>query len=158
MSGAGGPGPYITQRCLEIQEPFIPLFNHPVFTLEAIILLPIVCAWSSLFQAGKIKRWKVEFLLWLSDKKKNKTWLVAMRMRVRSLASLSGWRIGHCHELWCRSQTQLGSHVSVAVVEAGGCSSEVTPSLGTSICCRCGPKKTKNKNKQTKKKKERKIF
>jgi len=38
-----------------------------------------------------------------------------MRLRVRSLASLSGSRIRHCHELWCRLQTQLGSHVGVAV-------------------------------------------
>ena len=28
---------------------------------------------------------------------------------VQSLASLSGLRIHHCCELWCRSQTQLGS-------------------------------------------------
>ena len=38
------------------------------------------------------------------------------RLRVRSLASLRGLRIGHCHELWWRSQTQLGSGVAVAVV------------------------------------------
>ena len=30
-----------------------------------------------------------------------------MRMQVWSLASLSGLRIWHCHELWCRSQLQL---------------------------------------------------
>uniref|UniRef100_A0A8W4FIM3 Zinc finger protein 446 n=1 Tax=Sus scrofa TaxID=9823 RepID=A0A8W4FIM3_PIG len=35
---------------------------------------------------------------------------------VRSLASLSGLRIWHCHELWCRSQIRLGSHVAVALV------------------------------------------
>ena len=38
-------------------------------------------------------------------------------------------------------QTQLGSGVAVAV--AGNCSSYLTPSLGTSICHRCGPKKKK---------------
>ena len=37
------------------------------------------------------------------------------RLRVQSLASLSGLRIRHCRELWCRSQTQLGSGVAVAV-------------------------------------------
>ena len=37
------------------------------------------------------------------------------RMQVRSLALLSGLRIRHCHELWCRSQMQLRSHVAVAV-------------------------------------------
>ena len=31
------------------------------------------------------------------------------KLRVRSLASLSGLRIRHCHELWYRSQTQLRS-------------------------------------------------
>ena len=39
-----------------------------------------------------------------------------MRMQVQSLASLSELRIWHCHELWCRSQMQLGSSVAVAVV------------------------------------------
>ena len=29
--------------------------------------------------------------------------------------------------------------VAVAVAEAGSCSSVLTPSLGTSICCRCSP-------------------
>ena len=36
-----------------------------------------------------------------------------MRMRVRSLTSLSGLRIHCCHELWCRSQMWLGSSVAV---------------------------------------------
>ena len=35
---------------------------------------------------------------------------------------------------------QLGSGVAVAVVEASSCSSNSTPSLGTSIRCRYGPK------------------
>ena len=42
--------------------------------------------------------------------------LGAMRLRVRSLASISALRILRCHELWCRSQMQLGPHVAVAVV------------------------------------------
>ena len=46
---------------------------------------------------------------------------------VRFLASLSGLRIWHCRELWCRSQTQLRSRVAVAVVEASSCSSDWTP-------------------------------
>ena len=33
--------------------------------------------------------------------------------------------------------------MAVAVVQAGSCSSDSTSSLGTSIRCRCGPKKTK---------------
>ena len=39
-----------------------------------------------------------------------------MRLWVRSLASLSGLRIWHCHELWYRSQIRLGSGIAVAVV------------------------------------------
>ena len=64
-----------------------------------------------------------------------------MRTQVRSLASLSGLRIQHCRELWCRSQLQLRSGVAVAVMQAGGYSSDLTSSLGTSICRQCGPKK-----------------
>ena len=41
--------------------------------------------------------------------------LVSMRMQIQSLPLLSGLRIRHCHELWFRSQTQLRSHVAVAV-------------------------------------------
>ena len=69
--------------------------------------------------------------------------LVSMRMWDRSLASLNGLRIWHCHELECRSQTPLDSRV--AVTQAGSYSSDSTPSLGTSIRCRCGPKKKKKK-------------
>ena len=42
--------------------------------------------------------------------------LASMRTQLRSLASLSGLRIQHCCELWCRLQTQLGSGIAVAVV------------------------------------------
>ena len=41
------------------------------------------------------------------------TQLVVTRMLVQSRASLSGLRIWCCRELWCRSQTWLGSHVAV---------------------------------------------
>ena len=40
-------------------------------------------------------------------------------------------------------QTQLGSGVVVALVEAGSCSSDSTPSLGTSICHGSSPRKGK---------------
>ena len=43
-------------------------------------------------------------------------WLGTMRFWVQSLASLSGLRIWCYHELWCRSQTWLGSGISVAEV------------------------------------------
>ena len=83
-----------------------------------------------------------EFPLWCS---RNGS-LVSMRMPVRSLALLSGSEIWCCHELWCRSQMSLGSAVVVAVVKAGSCSSDLTPSLGTSICHGYSPKK-QNKQK-----------
>jgi len=67
-------------------------------------------------------------------------------MQVRSLILLSGSRIQHCRELWCRSQTQLRSSVAVAEALAGSYSSDLTPSLGTSsVCSRCGPKKERKK-------------
>ena len=47
------------------------------------------------------------------------------------------------------SQTRLGPGVVVAVVEAGSCSSDATPRLGTSRCRRCGPKKTKKTQTKT---------
>ena len=68
-----------------------------------------------------------------------------MRMQVQSLASLSGLRIQHFVELWCRLQTRRGSGIAVAVGWAGSDNSDLTPSLGTSICHRCSPKKTKKK-------------
>ena len=51
--------------------------------------------------------------------------------------ALSGLGIRCCHELWCRSQAWLRSGIAVSVV--GSYSSSLTPSLGTSICRRCGP-------------------
>ena len=43
-------------------------------------------------------------------------WLGTMRLRVWCLALVNGLRIQGCHELCCRSQTQLGSGIAVAVV------------------------------------------
>ena len=67
------------------------------------------------------------------------------QMVVPSLFLLSGLRIQCRHELWWRSQTQLTSCFAVAVIQAGSYSSDLTPSLGTSIFCGCGPKKQKKK-------------
>ena len=61
---------------------------------------------------------KEEFLLWLSGNE-------PMRTQVRSLASLSGLRIPHCHELGRRLQMQLRSGVALALVQARGCSSDL---------------------------------
>ena len=70
--------------------------------------------------------------------------LVSMRTQVQSLASLSGWRILRCRELWCGSQTRLRSLVTVAVVQAGSYSSDSASSLGTSMCLGAALEKTKN--------------
>ena len=80
------------------------------------------------------------FLLWLRG-----LWtrLVSMRMQIRSLALLSGLRIQHYHELWCRSRPQLRARIAVAVVQADSCSSYSIPNLGTSTCCECSPKMPK---------------
>ena len=45
-------------------------------------------------------------------------------------------------------QTLLGSRVAVALAQAGGYSSGLTLSLGTSICHRGGPRKGKKTTKQ----------
>ena len=77
-----------------------------------------------------------------------------MRMQVWSLALLSTLKIWCCRELWHRSQMRLRScvDVAVAVAVAGSYSSDVTPSLGASICCGCGTKKKKDKKKKKEKK------
>ena len=64
-----------------------------------------------------------------------------------SIPGLSGLRIQRCCELGCRSQTLVRSHAAVGVVKAGSYSSNSSLSLGTSICCGCGPKETKKKKK-----------
>ena len=71
-----------------------------------------------------------------------------IRLGIRSLVSLSGLRTWHCCELWCRSQKQLGSGVAVAVAYASSCSSDKTPSLGTSICCAMGAALKRQKKKE----------
>ena len=79
-----------------------------------------------------------EFLLWLN---RLRTLIISVRMRVQSLAFLSGLKIRRYHKLWCRWKMWLGSGVAVAVMEACGCSSNLTPSMGTSLHHRCGHKK-----------------
>ena len=78
--------------------------------------------------------------------------LVTMRLWVQSLASLSGLKIWHCRELWHKSQMWRRSGVAVAVVKADSYSysSDSIPSLGTSICHGCSPKKQKKSKKQNK--------
>ena len=68
-----------------------------------------------------------------------------MRLWVRSLAKLSTLRNQRCHELCCRPQKWLGYGIAVAVAVAGSCSSDLTPSLGTSICCSAALKRKRKK-------------
>ena len=57
----------------------------------------------------------------------------------------SGLRIWRCLELWGRSQMRLQSCIAVTVVQAGSCSSDLTPSLEISICYGLNPiKKIEN--------------
>ena len=88
----------------------------------------------------------LELPSWLSGNKPNEyTW----GRQVWSLASLSGLRIWHCCELWCSSQTFLGSCIVEAVLQASSCSLALIPNLGTSIYSRCSPKETKKKKKKS---------
>jgi len=73
----------------------------------------------------------------------NESQLVPMSMWVQSLASFSGLRTWHCHELQCTSQTWIRS--GVAVAKASSCSSDSTSSLGPSICLGYDPKKQASK-------------
>ena len=72
------------------------------------------------------------------------TRLVSMKTWVQSPALLSRLRIWHCHELCCRSQTHLGSGIAVTVMKASSCSSNLSPSLETSIRASVPPFPPKN--------------
>ena len=87
----------------------------------------------ALFQTGFLRG----FQLWLS---RLRTCQVSMMMQVQFLASLSGLKC--CQGLQPRSQMQLGSGITVALVQPRSCGSDSTPSLGTSICHGCSPKKS----------------
>lgn len=73
--------------------------------------------------------------------------LVSLRTRVPSLVSFSGLMICRCSELWCRSHTHLISDLALLWLWGGpaAVAPVLTPSLGTSICCKWGPQKPKKK-------------
>ena len=79
--------------------------------------------------------------------------LVTVRLRVRSLALLSGLKIRCCCELWCRSQRQLGSHIAVAVAVARSAAVGSIPPLAWELPYVAGVA-IKSKNKQTNKQKK----
>ena len=95
------------------------------------------------------KRQTKKAIYWSSRHDEVKTNLTRNHDVAGSIPDLAQWvRIWHCHELWYRSQTQLGSDVAVAVT--GNYSSNWTPSLETSACLRCDPKKQKKERKKEK--------
>ena len=100
-----------------------------------------ICLWHILTM-----KWEFPFsrLGWLRTH-----YTVPVRIRVRTLASLSGLKIHHCHKLRHRLQMWLRSIVAVAVAWAGSCSSDSVPSLGTSICCGCSALKKRKKEKRS---------
>ena len=70
--------------------------------------------------------------------------LTGIHEDVVSTSSLTQWlKDQPYYELWCRSQMPLGSSVAVAVVEASSCSSDLIPSLGSSIAASAALKKKK---------------
>ena len=74
--------------------------NAWVLSPQVWFLLDQDGTWRALSLFKRISR--QEFPSWLSGER---TQLASMRTWVRSLSLLSGLRIWHCRELWCRSQT-----------------------------------------------------
>ena len=107
----------------------LPLLIHVSGSMSVVVHLHLALSRHSVNICGMffIKIYVVAQLV------KNPT-LVSLGKGVQSLASLSGLRIWCCHELWCRLQMRLGSGVVMAMVEAGTCRSDSTPSLRTYVC------------------------
>ena len=85
-------------------------------------------------------------------------WLVTMRLRVGSLASISGLRIQRCCELWHRLQTWLGADVSVAMYRPAAITLirplAWEPPYATGAALKSKKKKKKEKKERKKQKKK----
>ena len=86
--------------------------------------------------------------------------LGTVRFQVQSLALLSGLRIRRCCELWCRSQTRLGSdavwlwHSPAATARIRPLAWE--PPFATDVALKRPKKKKKEKKRKQRKKKQSK--
>ena len=109
----------------------IQVFSYPVLFL-ALYSLCLMLGYKIFSSKGKL--WVIFFLCMITlapgmvykiVESKHHMWsshccaaemnLRIMRLQVWSLPLLSGLRILRCRELWCRSQTQPGSRVAVAL-------------------------------------------
>ena len=98
-----------------------------VSSVYAIYHLTTTCkAWSFIISSLKKKKKKKLGKTVMAQWKR--IWLGTVRSRIRSLASLSGLRIWHCYEPWCRP-------AAIALIRS--------LAWEPPIRCGCGPKKKK---------------
>ena len=67
------------------------------------------------------------------SKDRDQTCNLSVPSQIRTLALLSGLRIWHCHELWCRFQMHLRSVLLWVWFRLAAVADSI-PSLGMSIC------------------------
>ena len=97
--------------------------------------------------AGNIRKEHLKHVYWRSRWLTNPTGIHGDGGSIPGLAQCV--RDPALHELWCRSQMRLGSHVAVA---PGTPRPNKTPSLGTPLCQGYGQRRNKKKKKKKKKK------
>ena len=77
--------------------PYVGNYLYSIYIVLSIVGVPIMA------EVPIVAQWK-------------QIWLASRKTQVWPLASLSGLRIWHWCELWCRSQMQLRFYIAVAVV------------------------------------------